>query len=283
MRKVLFLDVDGVVNIGSRSPETSDFRAGGLDLIVRPDLIEALQALSRRGDIEIAFLTTWLELPEALDELEAVLSVSFLRPEVRPGSRACWSLTWWKLATLHAFLEEGDFWVWVDDDLSPDPQDSTRVILQERYPRGRPVSVSGRTGLSPSHLAELVARLESQTDDEPMNDAAIYKNFVEQGLRVDELAASLGLPVSEIGVAVEQGRAAPPPRIYLENLRHQGRWAKELRLRAGRTREDVAGEIGAEASWVEAVEAGRVAGQPGLLPRLFAALGSEQANFVVAD
>ncbi len=89
--------------------------------------------------------------------------------------------------------------------------------------------------------------------------------------------------MSEVGVAVEQQRAAPPPRVYFETLRQQGRWATELRERAGRTREDVAAEIGAEASWVEAVEAGSSAGKPGLLPRLFAALGSEQSNFVVAD
>lgn len=280
----ILLDVDGVINRGSLSPETSDLRAGGADLIVHPGLIEALRALSQRDDLEIGWLSTWLEHPEALDELEAVLGVSFLRPEVHPGSRACWSASWWKLPTLHGFLEEGDAWVWVDDDLSPDPQDSTRRMLADRYQRrGRPVSVSGRTGLTPEQLAELVEWLDAQADDEPLDADAIYQIFVERDLPVEELAASLGLSVSEVASAVEQERAGPPPRVYFETLRQQGLWAAELRERAGRTREDVAAEIGAEVAWVEAVEQGQAAGQPGLLPALFAALGSEQINFVVAD
>ncbi len=187
MRQIIFLDIDGVVNVSSRSLETSDFRVGGLDLVIRNDLIDALRTLSERDDIAVAWLTTWLEHGE-LDELETVLNVSFLRPEVHPGSRAAWSPNWWKLPTLNASLDPGDAWVWVDDDLSADPDDSTRQMLSARYPRGRPVNVSGRTGLTPEHLAELVEWLDAQADDESLTADAIYRTFVERGLPVDELA-----------------------------------------------------------------------------------------------
>lgn len=131
----LYLDVDGVINAWSptRSPDPSDLRyrrvrAAGTIVTYRPVVVDAINALSRAGVVEVNWLTTW----NARDRSELVPALGF--DEFRGLTREPENGLWWKTAAILAdFKERGPApFIWADDDLTVFEYDNLTEHLIER-------------------------------------------------------------------------------------------------------------------------------------------------------
>lgn len=145
MTTLLALDVDGVLNAFSKSPKL-DGRGVVHSLVDdrdykvswRVELLERLKGFLSRPDVEGAWLTTWLEQPAMLNELEEMLGLVGLVPVhaeiplvvsgwgkvVNPAfdsqvSSSSSSPRWWKYRAWELLRERGGYSraAWLDDDL----------------------------------------------------------------------------------------------------------------------------------------------------------------------
>ena len=126
-KTVIFLDVDGVVNaIGS---PTYDYRTGdarpeegfpqSFRITWREDIIERLNALSERDDVEILWLTTWGR--GANGELRELIGINELQVAHHPDELDVhtYGHDWWKWRVIKEFRDAAPDvrFIWIDDDL----------------------------------------------------------------------------------------------------------------------------------------------------------------------
>lgn len=111
----------------------------------------------------------------------------------------------------------------------------------------------------------------------------MYRVMVENGLTQAQMAQALGVSPATVQQAVKSARSRPLTHLGFGTLLTQGRWARELRLRAGKDRREVARQAGVTQTWLKQVEEGRPTDHPGWLPKLFEVLGVEVDAFLVRD
>lgn len=138
---VIALDVDGVLNSLTQAPDPSfmTVHVGRWPIRWQPAAIDRLRMLLLRPGVEGAWLTTWLEEPWLLDELEQLLGLEGTMPHradhpavqtVGGGSRidprfdewatfVAESPHWWKLRAAELLVErlQPDRFAWADDEL----------------------------------------------------------------------------------------------------------------------------------------------------------------------
>ena len=183
VRPLLLLDVDGVLNAVTASPDPEvwpDWREGRATAAGRswpihwsPSVVAAVHAWRERADVQ--WLTTWgadangelralLELPELPvvgthadadfppqpGERDPLLQGSLAA--VTPAAPDELTRRWWKFDLVRRVVRgaPGRRLVWVDDDLAG--QDDVREWMQREAPCLL-VAPSPRTGLSPADLA----------------------------------------------------------------------------------------------------------------------------------
>lgn len=134
MKRLLALDVDGVINCFSKRLRNSDksevLTIAGFTITLRlPVLTELTDFLKNNPDITVAWLTTWVDFPEMLDTLEEATGlkglVKYRVPSriIAPYHKVSTNPSdpkWWKFEAWDNLLREHDpdKAVWIDDDLN---------------------------------------------------------------------------------------------------------------------------------------------------------------------
>lgn len=135
------LDVDGVLNSFTTNPRARlvSAKIGSWTIRWRPELLARIRALLALPGVDGAWLTTWLEEPWLLDELERALGLDGLVPhradhpsvQTRSGgfiiderftadsSVSSSSGAWWKLRAAELLIErlQPARFAWLDDEL----------------------------------------------------------------------------------------------------------------------------------------------------------------------
>ncbi|MDF2558579.1 MAG: hypothetical protein K0R99_25 [Microbacterium sp.] len=236
---VIALDVDGVLNAFGRLPGPSSLTVyvGRWPIRWQPAIVDRLRMLLLRPGVEGAWLTTWLEEPWLLDELEQVVGLDGLMPHrashpaaqtIDGGSRidprfddgttfVPESPHWWKLRAAELLTEQRRpaRFAWADDELG----------LAIRTPVGR--WNPGRThdqfllrpdpmvGLTEANLRELE---DWVSEGRPAGEAAAVGIVVRDlinGLGPTLVAALAGETDRRVVQRWADGTAPHPP----ENLR----------------------------------------------------------------
>lgn len=184
MMILIALDVDGVVNSFTKNPRKPLERVqiGEWPVQWREPLIARLRDLLARPDVEGAWLTTWLEQPDLLDQLERALALDGLVPHraehpapqdstgqvaISPKfnedtSTSPHSPRWWKFRAAQMLVEEirPERFAWLDDDLGRAkgiPRDPWRPATTPQRLLRRTDSIAG---LLPADLDALEAWAE---------------------------------------------------------------------------------------------------------------------------
>lgn len=164
---IWLLDVDGVLNAVSRSPDQavwSDYRSGRATASGRtwpitwsPTVTQLVADVHASGAAEVLWLTTWED--EANGDLARLLRLPPLPVAGRASDVANGlAQTWWKLQVARLVHEQDHArpLLWTDDDLAFDP-DATAWISS----RGLGISPETSTGLAPADL-DAIARFTSR-------------------------------------------------------------------------------------------------------------------------
>lgn len=131
-KTIVYIDVDGVINSFHSSFKGTGWAGqwrvetvSGYKIHWYTELVESLNELAKREDVEVKWLTTWQD--KAASELSPALNIEGQYWDVLyPKSQDdLFDLTngWWKL---HAIIEDyvthkPDKVVWIDDDLKYEP------------------------------------------------------------------------------------------------------------------------------------------------------------------
>lgn len=136
MKTVIYIDVDGVINSLSRKPPKNStnwhgtwrqknvqLHGGKYVILWSTELVEAINALDTRDDVEFVFLTTWQESATTiLSPLTGLNSLYWdvLHPLTEDAEDDL--VNWWKLDTIKEDLEirKPDQFIWLDDDIAYD-------------------------------------------------------------------------------------------------------------------------------------------------------------------
>jgi hypothetical protein len=169
---VLLLDVDGVVNAITKTPDPNvweSWQKGEAESNGRtwpitwsPEVAKYLTGLHDSGRVEIRWHTTWQEDAQRIADLVALPTLPVAdAPEYAEGGRFAARMIrenrpkWWKLpAAERVVAEEGRPLIWIDDDIA----DKLWREGGMAYPIGTVdapallVCPNERTGLAPKHL-----------------------------------------------------------------------------------------------------------------------------------
>lgn len=127
--KHIYLDVDGVLNAISKKPPVTNTgwegewrteKVDGYNILFSLELVERLNALAAREDVQFVWLTTWCD--RAASQISPALGLNGQDWPVIAADRSEMSYrgTWWKLSKLRAYRKLHGLYdrsVWVDDDL----------------------------------------------------------------------------------------------------------------------------------------------------------------------
>jgi hypothetical protein len=156
-----FLDVDGVLNIDGPAPPLNDWpsyrhglvstsRETAVPFVWAPDVIDCINLLVRRGQVQVRWLTSWqLDAPLCAAPMIGLNAGRLVAdPDDVDDAR------WWKLRVVQRFAEAGDFGVWTDDYLD----EALGTAAVQRMTGGKVLAVcpDGRRGLTPQHLHRIV-------------------------------------------------------------------------------------------------------------------------------
>lgn len=172
---MMFLDVDGVVNAVSGTPDpqvwpdwqtaTVRNRLAAFPILWSPSVVDRLCSWDERGLVEIFWLTTWLD--DANGELAqtlglpgwAVLGSDLAADPALSSSGGAWG--WWKADLVHQQLHThpGRPFVWLDDDL-----DAERALCDQLTADHDCLLLapSSPVGLTPAQLDEVESWLQER-------------------------------------------------------------------------------------------------------------------------
>lgn len=166
-KKHIYLDVDGVINAISMKPPVQNTgwegewrteKVDGYNILFSVELIERLNALAAREDVQITWLTTWC------DRAASMISPALgLNGEDWPVISATkeemgYDRGWWKLAKLRQHRKLHGLYgpsYWLDDDLHF-YQPAVKYV-DEEYPHLRAISPIMHHGLTKKHIEEIEA------------------------------------------------------------------------------------------------------------------------------
>lgn len=184
MTTLIAFDNDGVFNCFSKSAKNAvRTMVGPWPITYREDVLERVRGILAREDVAGAWLTTWLEEPALLAELEARLGLEGLlthravHPMVSTGwggvavdprfdgrsNREPHSPAWWKLRSWELLLEElqPERAAWVDDDLGRAHGKGTYEFRPQVTPERFLYRTHSVAGLLHTDLDKLEAWLDS--------------------------------------------------------------------------------------------------------------------------
>lgn len=153
----LFLDVDGVLNVfpymdhkgewGDFVSEPVTHGSSTFVLTVSRTCCDALQALS----LDIHWLTTWgQDANRLLAGLTGFPPLPVLCERINNNP-------WWKLNCVHEWASSQEapiHFVWIDDDAIP-------MATSEVFPDALLIRTNPRVGVTPHHISQIKAYLES--------------------------------------------------------------------------------------------------------------------------
>lgn len=166
--KNIYLDVDGVLNAlskkapthntgweGEWSKEMVDGGSRAYSILWSHELIEAINELDAREDIQFIWLTTWMHM--ARTNLSPVLGITngHKWPVLIPkhGDAHGWrpNVAWWKLDQIkeHTDFTQPEQFVWIDDDISVM---GSAIVWMEDQANGRIISPNSQHGLAQRHI-----------------------------------------------------------------------------------------------------------------------------------
>lgn len=172
MTTTIYLDVDGVLNAVARvnpsmtatgwDPHCWDTAPiNGYPIRWNRELINALNELAGRDDVEFKWLTTWTN--DAAKILAPEIGINGQDWDVLDRNELA-VRPWWKLEAIRADVEstQPDRFVWIDDDLS---MESRALEWLESRPNGMGISPFMREGLTREHL-KLISAFIDAADEE---------------------------------------------------------------------------------------------------------------------
>jgi hypothetical protein len=160
----LLLDVDGVVAPTRPSADSLEVTIEGVDrgireryrINYRPVILAGLEELRSGGAIDIVVLSTWLDMPEMLDELAIAINLKYDRLLSGPyvGGWGVVEPNWKRNRAVADIVAHPDrVYIWADDELGADDRASVRALSSKHaliIPRER-------VGLTTSHLEQIRA------------------------------------------------------------------------------------------------------------------------------
>lgn len=162
--KTIYLDIDGVINARSRKPPKQntgwlgDWKQEtimGYPILWSIELIERLNALADREDVQIKWLTTWQE--QAISDFTPGTGINGAEwPYFSATENDLFSYRyWWKLTAIARDVDETkpEKVVWIDDELPN--QFLAQAWLSENISTILGIGPESTHGLSAKHLWQI--------------------------------------------------------------------------------------------------------------------------------
>lgn len=193
MKTIIYLDVDGVLNaVNYDAPEGTGWSdtgwhylhyVNGYPFLYHEDVIARLNAIAARDDVEVRWLTTWLDQAgQILPEIIGINGRDWLPIGDQHYARhhhTRQALGWWKHDAIIedlASLPKGERVriVWIDDDIKVFPKTMVLDLIEESNPHVRMMNVSPRTetGLTSTHMEAIESFIDGLLDEEEECSAA---------------------------------------------------------------------------------------------------------------
>jgi hypothetical protein len=164
----IYLDVDGVINaVSKNSPalkitgwqKWATKKISGWQILYSPELIDELNRLAELPSVTFKWLTTWED--EAANELSPATGLNGQEWEVLHGDQHAWhGRDWWKLQAIREDVaSNNDRFIWVDDDISAEPEALNWVKSEGG---GLVISPNTTHGLTRSHIEKISRFIEAE-------------------------------------------------------------------------------------------------------------------------
>lgn len=162
----LFLDIDGVINsISSRPPKTNtgwtgewtEKRIEGFRILWSNELIDALNNLAARDDLQIIWHTDWRKQALVLAHEVGLPEFPYLDA---PDDELATVSPWWKLSRVqdHWDTTTSEKTVWIDDSIAYDPASSSWCRTLDR---ALVIVPNSYHGLTKKHIQQINEFLDS--------------------------------------------------------------------------------------------------------------------------
>lgn len=167
--KNIYLDIDGVINAMSHNPPSMNTqwfgtwkqeKVMGYTILWSVELVERLNALAARPDVQIKWLTTWRkDAAQTFSEPVGLDGHDWFYFDT-PDEDLYVAHDWWKFRHVRDEFEKGvaDKYVWIDDDLMWEQH--SRNWLEDKDPDIiLPISPNSNHGITRKHMDQIEAFL----------------------------------------------------------------------------------------------------------------------------
>ena len=169
----IYLDLDGVINALSRKPprqntqwlgEWKQETIEGYPILWSVELVENLNTLAEREDVQFVFLTTWRELASTSFGPQVGLKCGDWEFIDESDDKLMDTQRWWKLDRIAEHIEKTkpEKVVWIDDDLAWDAKAHLWLSKQSNVIGISPMRVHG---LAKKHLWMITNFLDGDDND----------------------------------------------------------------------------------------------------------------------
>lgn len=164
-KKNIYLDVDGVINAVSKKPPVQNTgwdgewrveKVDGYNITFSVELVERLNALAARDDVQIHWLTTWCDRAASMISPATGLNGKDWPVIDAKREEMGYYNGWWKLARLRQYRKLHGLYgpsYWLDDDLIF-CQPAVEFVREERDTL-RSISPVMHHGLTRKHIEEI--------------------------------------------------------------------------------------------------------------------------------
>lgn len=169
IRTIIYLDVDGVINAirnGTPSQKRTGFKdfrrvvVNGYQIQYAQELIDWLNKLAERDDLEIKWLTTWQD--NAPHGLCPAIGLNGQNWEVLGGDLTDWGgVHWWKYKAIREDREKHQprLAIWIDDDLKLETRAHSWAIETANFLAYSPDPLDGLTLENLSHITKEIEEI----------------------------------------------------------------------------------------------------------------------------